>query len=783
MKKIIMICSVLVLFPGLAQDNARGAEPNDFPEFTIIQNGETAPGYLIGSVQSNNAEVGSYFMIMDNSAVPVFYSNTQSLGGLVCNGLFAYGTEIPGMSKKYTWYLQDEDFIDLDTFQMGNGYLADNHDFQLLPNGHALMLCYDSQIIDMSEIVEGGHPVANITGAVIQELDVHKNVIFQWRSWDHIPIMDTYLDLTAANFGYIHVNSIELDETDGNIILSCRETSEVIKISRVTGEVMWRMGGKNNEFTFINEHEENAPRYFKLMHDVRRYANGHLTMFDNGADKRDMERTYSRAVEYDVNEVNKTATMVWEFRHAPDLLALSGGNAIRLANGNTVIRWGGLARAGDAPAMTEVDPNGELVYEITPSQENVTGGFNRIIWPLEDQSTTVSHFELLEGNRYEFNDGNEITDVNLKVITLESPTYYNEVYVTREPFAPLYPVFQGKAPRVLPVCVTITEYEIDSMSAYMYFDAEGFGFADSTGRFGYADANNLTIYHRSTVGYGLFTPLSTNYNWVTKQLRATMTQFGEFIFCFPDLQEVANPPILIEPEDQGTVNQELPVSFLWTPRGFAHWSYLQVATDANFTALVVNSDWMTESRYTWSDAADNTTYYYRVNITTIDYSTSGWSTGSFATVPPMIEVTVPNGGEQWQRGLEYFIKWNDNIDEDVVLELYKDDTLVQTIGTVPSIGAYEWEVGLALDPGCDYSIKVKSSSNGALFDMSDGTFSTDLPTGDFNCDGCVRLDDLAVLVGEWLEEQGGLITDLYENGKVDFKDFAIFAENLTDCAH
>ena len=67
--------------------------------------------------------------------------------------------------------------------------------------------------------------------------------------------------------------------------------------------------------------------------------------------------------------------------------------------------------------------------------------------------------------------------------------------------------------------------------------------------------------------------------------------------------------------------------------------------------------------------------------------------------------------------------------------------------------------------------------------MSDGTFSTDLPTGDFNCDGCVRLDDLAVLVGEWLEEQGGLITDLYENGKVDFKDFAIFAENLTDCAH
>ena len=782
MKKIIMICAVLALFPGLAHGNAHGADsnlPDDFPEFTITQNGETAPGYLIGGVDSQNPEVGSYFMIMDNAGVPVFYSNTQSLGEFICNGLFAYRTEIPGMSKKYTWYLQNEDFSDEDTFQMGNGYLADNHDFQLLPNGHALMLCYDSQIIDMSEIVEGGHPAANITGAVIQELDVQKNVIFQWRSWDHIPITDTYQDVTAAIFGYIYVNSVELDKTDGNIILSCRETSEVIKISRVTGEVMWRMGGKNNEFTILNDHEENAPRYFKLQHDVRRHANGHLTMFDNGADANDMERTYSRAVEYDVNEVNKTATMVWEFRHDPDILALSGGNAIRLANGNTIVRWGDAAKVGDAPAMTEVDSNEQLVFEITPSQENVTGGFNRIIWPLEDQCTTVAIYELLEGNEYVFNDGDEITGVTLKVNSMESQDWYNEVYVTREPFAPLYPVFSGKAPRVLPVRVTITEYEIISIEADMSFDAESFGFADSTRQFGYADANNLTVYHRPTEGYGMFTPLPTYYNWVTKQLKATMTQFGEFIFCFSDLEEVANSPILIEPEDQGSVNQELPVSFSWTPRGFARWHHLEVATDENFTVpLVVDSSWMSESRYTWLSAGPNATYYWRAKITTNDYVNSEWSTGSFVTVPPMVEVTAHNGGENWQRGLEYFIKWDDNIDEDVVLELYKDDTLVQTIGTVPSIGAYEWEVDLVLDPGCDYSIKVKSSTNGALFDMSDDAFNLDdVLTGDFDCDGCVQLDDLAVLVGEWLEEESGLIADLYENGKVDFKDLAIFAEN------
>ncbi|MHC4737142.1 MAG: hypothetical protein ACYTDW_22260, partial [Planctomycetota bacterium] len=62
----------------------------------------------------------------------------------------------------------------------------------------------------------------------------------------------------------------------------------------------------------------------------------------------------------------------------------------------------------------------------------------RFLWPVEDQSTTVSRFELLEGNDYVFNDVdvNENTGVTLEVDTLEGPGWYNEVYVTREPYAP-----------------------------------------------------------------------------------------------------------------------------------------------------------------------------------------------------------------------------------------------------------------------------------------------------------------------------------------------------------
>jgi len=734
MKKIVVLSVPLWLLLALALSNATAdnpegmpdfnindALPDDFPEFLITQNGDTAPGYLIGSVRSTVDEVGSYFLIMDNAGQPVFYSKTPGLGTLLCNGLFSYRREIEGLKKKYTWFLQDSDFKEVDSFQMGNGYLADSHDFQLLPNGHALMLCYDTRVIDMSKIVEGGHPAAEVVGAVIQELDVYKHVIFLWRSWDYIPITDSYQDVTKKKFAYIHVNSVELDETDGQLILSCRETSEAIKISRVTGEVIWRMGGKHNEFTFMNEHEENAPRYFKLQHDVRRHANGNLTLFDNGLDKNDTSRDYSRGVAYALDEENKTATLVWEFRHDPNIMALTGGNVTLLPNGNTVVRWGGAAKAGEAPAMTEVDPNGHLVYEIWPAQEGVTGSFNRLVWPLEDLITTVTRYELMEGNRYVFNDHADTTGVTLKVDDFDGEGY-NEVYVTREPFAPLYPEFPGKAPRVLPVRVTVTAYEIIGMQAGLSLDAESFGFADHAGQFGYADPNQLTIYFRPHKGRGLFVPLSTDYNYVTQQLRTTMTGFGEFIICFPDLEDVPYPPVLIYPSDQGTVNQALSVGFFWTPRGFANAHDLQVSTDPNFTTLDVNEINLTETRYTLETAESNTTYYWRVNTFNAG-GISEWSTGQFQTVPPRVQMIVPNHGEQWQRGREYMIQWKDNLSERVVIELYKNDTRVQTIAEVSSMGAYEWEVDLDLEPGADYSIKIKSSADEVIFDQSDGVFS------------------------------------------------------------
>src|SRR6185436_17258703 len=120
---------------------------------------------------------------------------------------------------------------------------------------------------------------------------------------------------------------------------------------------------------------------------------------------------------------------------------------------------------------------------------------------------------------------------------------------------------------------------------------------------------------------------------------------------------------------------------------------------------------------------------------------SEWATNSFATVPPQIQVTAPNGGEAWQRGLKQFIQWNDNLLENIAIDLYKGGVFLKTIASnAPSTVSYNWTIDLSLVPASDYSLRIRSSINATVFDMSDATFSIiDAPT--INPGSVTRLPD------------------------------------------
>jgi hypothetical protein len=55
-----------------------------------------------------------------------------------------------------------------------------------------------------------------------------------------------------VNVDWTHSNAVEFDY-NGHLLLSSRPLNEITKINRQTGNVMWRFGGKYNNFTFIGD--------------------------------------------------------------------------------------------------------------------------------------------------------------------------------------------------------------------------------------------------------------------------------------------------------------------------------------------------------------------------------------------------------------------------------------------------------------------------------------------------------------------------------------------------
>ncbi|HMQ79960.1 MAG TPA: aryl-sulfate sulfotransferase [Ignavibacteria bacterium] len=323
-----------------------------FPVITVNYSNNPSPGKILFSNIVFNVQIPNtpHLIIMNNDASVVF---SRQMGGQIFdfnmqpNGRFTYFSRVRG---KY--FELDSNYVITDSFYTGNGYLTDIHELRVFSNRHALLMSYDKQVVDMSLLYPGGNPNALVTGLIVQEIDENKNVVFQWKSWDHIPILDaTHEDFTADEIDYIHGNALELDN-DGNILLSSRHLDEITKINRSTGEIIWRMGGKKNEFQFPNDLFR-----FSHQHGIRRLFNGNIIMFDNGNYHSPQQ---SRAVEYLLDESNKIATMVWEYKNVPAIYGNAMGFAQRLENGNTLISWG-----STNPTLTEVKPDGSRALEIS----------------------------------------------------------------------------------------------------------------------------------------------------------------------------------------------------------------------------------------------------------------------------------------------------------------------------------------------------------------------------------------------------------------------------------
>lgn len=327
------------------------SKPPGFPNFQITTNTGSAPGHVF-------ITPGNWIAIMENDGTFCYFANR----GTRCtdfevspSGNLTFMERDPAQpvpSVRAKGLVMDNTYTVTDEFVAGNGYATetDFHEFTQLPNGNVILVVYNSVPVDMSQVVQGGNPNAMVQGLILQELDPSHNVVFEWRSWDHFQITDTYQDVTAFFIDYVHCNAVDVD-SDGNWLVSSRNMSEVTKIDRSTGDIIWRLGGKNNQFALT------TGTFFTRQHDIRRLANGNVTVYDNGNDSSPQE---SRAVEYQLVETgSKTAAVVWQFYHPDGIFSPFTGSVRRLPNGNTFISWGSMQR------QTELDALNNIVWEST----------------------------------------------------------------------------------------------------------------------------------------------------------------------------------------------------------------------------------------------------------------------------------------------------------------------------------------------------------------------------------------------------------------------------------
>jgi hypothetical protein len=231
-----------------------------------------------------------------------------------------------------------------------NGLTTRFHDMLALPDGSFWLLCDERRTLDLSHL--GGGSDVQVVGTTVQHIGAHGELLFQWSTFDHIPIVElSDSDRASALINWTHGNALEIDH-DGNLLLSFRNLGEVVKVAVPSGWVLWRLGGPRSDFDF--EGGSRAP--FRHQHGVRVVGSGQLLLLDNLG-----EPDGSRAELYALDDAERRLRLIAAYASIPTVIARVGGTTQSLPGGHTLVSFGSGGR------VEEYDADGNVAWKIEGS--------------------------------------------------------------------------------------------------------------------------------------------------------------------------------------------------------------------------------------------------------------------------------------------------------------------------------------------------------------------------------------------------------------------------------
>jgi hypothetical protein len=317
--------------------------PPDLPRYTAAGS-DPSPGYVVFAA-------GMYGVVIDNTGRVVWYHRFPNGPGLNFmaqpTGRYVARPSTPQAGDAEPWVEIDPLGNVTRTLGCGRSLQSRLHDLIAEPSGSYWIMCDETRMMDLT--AHGGVAEARVTGTIVQHIGIDGELLFEWNPFDHFAITDVdQTERTGPNVNWMHGNAIDLD-ADGNLLLSSRSLGEITKIDTRSGAVIWRMGGRRNQFAFV----DTPMPAFARQHGARSNAVGSLVLLDNLGNPSE-----SRAERYVIDEAARTARLAHSYGSVPGVVTQIGGSVQPLPNGRTLVSFGTEGR------VEEYDADGRVTWSI-----------------------------------------------------------------------------------------------------------------------------------------------------------------------------------------------------------------------------------------------------------------------------------------------------------------------------------------------------------------------------------------------------------------------------------
>ncbi len=391
--------------------------PHDFPTLQMTPHPEAGtppPGYyLLGNLYpALTRGGGGYALVMNGDGVPVWYARAPSpLGAANVDTVVAGSVSFLPFNGEGNGSFTIRELSPLTatlmpTTDSAAEYQTNLHEMRPLSNGNFVLLGTPFAFgVDLTGLAlplpDGGAQMLGANSVIIDcsvlEFTPAGTFVSMWLASDHF---DARQDSTFPAPGgrapeggiaidTFHCNSIDVEPSSGNLLVSARNMDSIFYIDRSSGAVVWKMGGKTfskDGATYVTVKDP-----FFRQHDARLQpgwsptcagGSGQVSVFDDETST----SSPARGVVYDVvvggggvlldggcgdggaleGGIPGMAKRIWEYK-GPTSSIVSGSMRIS-ADGSRVIGWG---KSGTRRVVfTEVDLQGHDLLDFGYSDDD-----------------------------------------------------------------------------------------------------------------------------------------------------------------------------------------------------------------------------------------------------------------------------------------------------------------------------------------------------------------------------------------------------------------------------